>query len=189
MATVQDYLSNAKWERRISQMFDDTDIDKNGYISTADFMKFADNLAKETGRPDSDLITKLRGVMMEWAAAIGIKEGVKATKQEYLKLMATMAVSENAKVKRGEKSLIYKLDNALFDVVDVNHDGNITLNEYKLVMKAFNLDEASSEAGFNAIDRNKNGKIDRNEFIETEFKFWFSLDDPDSQGILGDKFE
>ena len=188
MATVQDYLNNAKWVRRISQMFTDTDVDKNGYVSVADFIKFVDNLAKEA--PDRpDLITKLRAVMVEWAAAIGIKEGIKASKQEYLKLMAAMAVSENAKVKRGEKSLIYKLDNALFDVVDVNHDGNITLNEYKLVMKAFNLDEASSEAGFAAVDKNKNGRIERNEFIETEFKFWFSLDDPDAQGILGEKFE
>lgn len=188
MATAQDYLNNAKWVRRISQMFHDTDVDMNGYISIADFMKFADNLAREA--PDHpDLITNLRAVMVEWASAIGIKEGVKASKEDYLKLMAAMAVSENAKVKRGEKSLIYKVDNALFDVVDVNHDGNITLNEYKLVMKAFNLDEASSEAGFAAVDRNKNGKIDRNEFIETEFKFWFSLDDPDAQGILGEKFE
>ena len=89
-----------------------------------------------------------------------------------------MVVSENAKVKRGEKSLVYKLDNAIFDVVDVNHDGNVTLNEYKLVMKAFNLDEASTEASFNALDRNKNGKIDWIEFIKSEFKFWFSLDDP-----------
>ena len=182
MATAQDYLNNAKWVRRISQMFEDTDIDKKGYVSTTDVMKFVDNLAKETDRPD--LIAKLRGVTLEWAAAIGIKEGVKSNKQEYLKLMAAMAVSENAKVKRGEKSLIYKLDNALFDVVDVNHDGSITLNDFKLVMKAFNFDEATSEAGFTALDRNKDGKIDRSEFIETEFKFWFSLDDLDAQGIL-----
>lgn len=187
MATVQDYLNNAKWVKRVSQMFDNTDIDKNGYISTADFLKFVDNLAKETDRPE--MIAKLREVMLEWAAAIGIKEGVKADKQEYLKLMASMAIVENAKVKRGEKPLIYKLDNAWFDAVDVNHDGHVTLNEYILVMKAFNLDAASAEAGFDSLDKNKNGKIERNEFIETEFKFWFTLDDPDAQGILGDKFE
>ena len=70
----------------------------NGYISIADFTKFADNLAREA--PDHpDLITNLRAVMVEWASAIGIKEGVKASKEDYLKLMAAMAVSENAKVK------------------------------------------------------------------------------------------
>ena len=189
MATIQaqDYLNNTKWVKRISEMYDDTDTDKNGYISNTDILKFADNLAKETDCPE--MITKLREVMLEWAAAMGLEEGVKANKQQFLKMVAEMAVSENAKVKRGEKTLLYKLDNALFDVVDANHDGTITLNEFKVVMKAYNYDEELSEASFAAMDKNKNGKIERDEFIETEFKFWFSLDEPDILRILGDKFE
>ena len=189
MATIQaqDYLNNTKWVKRISEIYDNTDTDKNGHISNADILKFADNLAKETDRPE--MITKLREVMLEWAAAMGLEEGVKANKQQFLKMVAAMAVSENAKVKRGEKSLLYKFYNALFDVVDVNHNGTITLNEFKVVMKAYNYDEEMSEASFAAMDKNKNGKIERDEFIETEFKFWFSLDEPDVLRILGDKFE
>ena len=81
------------------------------------------------------------------------------------------------------------VDNAGFDVVDQNYDGHVTFEEYKVMMNAYHFDLESAEATFAVLDKNKNGKIERNEFTSANVKFWFQLDDPDSQGMFGAKFE
>jgi len=47
----------------------------------------------------------------------------------------------------------------------------------------------AAKAAFDFLDRNKNGKIDRKEFAAANTQFWCYLDSPDTEGMLGDKFE
>ena len=126
---------------------------------------------------------------MEYTAALGLTEGVEVDKQKYLEGAAAMKVAELARLKRGEGSLLERLDNSWFDIVDTNHDGHVTFEEYKVLMKASNFDLESAKATFALLDKNKKGKLERKEFISAHFKFWFELDDPDAQGMFGDKFE
>ena len=91
---------------------------------------------------------------------------------------------ELAKYKRGEETLFEKFSNASFDVVDHNHDGNITWQEYWIVAKANGFDEPSARGAFDAMDLNKNGKIDRKECVTTELKYWLNLDDKDSDELF-----
>ena len=79
--------------------------------------------------------------------------------------------------------------NAVFDVVDKNHDGFVTFEEYKILMEASNFGEEAAKTAFNLLDKNKNGKIERNEFLSSHLTFWFSLDHPDTKGMYGDRFE
>lgn len=189
MSTKQDFLSNAAWVKRVGELFSATDVNKNGFVKRADFQAFVDNLEKLTQNERPDLIKKAREVVMEFADSLGVKEGVKLTKEEYIEGMAALAVEQSAKLKRGETSLTVKLNNAFYDVVDVNHDGTISLEEYKLILKAFNIDESAAAEGYATLDKNQDGKLNRQKMNEAETNFWWSLDDPASKGMMGKQFE
>ena len=79
--------------------------------------------------------------------------------------------------------------NAAFDVVDTDRSGYVTFEEFKVLMDASHLGEEEAKATFTVLDKNKNGKLERKEFISSNLKFWSTLDDQDTKGMFGDKFE
>lgn len=120
---------------------------------------------------------------------MGITAGKKVTKDEYLKNMAKMAVSQHAKRIRGEKVSLENLNDAMYDLLDTNHDGTVNLSEFKIVMNVvFGCNAKEAEATFRRMDTSKNGKIERKTLTDYEMKFWFDLDDEASKGFYGDKF-
>ena len=175
MATVANYLGNAAWVKRIEQLYDSYDLNKNGYLTKEEFHTSINKLAlKVTDRPE--LIDKLRKTTVEITDALGLSEGVKADKKTFLELLAAFVVGEKAKMDKGEETLIQKHNVALFDIVDRNHDGNLGWDEYKSVMDASGFDEATTKAAFDMLDKNKNGKIDRKELAAADLQFWMGLE-------------
>ncbi|CAI8055453.1 Sarcoplasmic calcium-binding protein [Geodia barretti] len=169
MATGADYLGNAAWVKRMEQLFDSYDLDKNGQITKDEFHTSINKLSqKVTDRPE--LIEKLRKSTVELTDALGLGDGVKADRKKFVELLAAFVVGEKA------KTLIEKHNVALFDVVDGNNDGNLTWDEYKSVMEVSGFDEATAKAAFDTLDKNKNGKIDRKELASADLKFWTGLD-------------
>ena len=100
-----------------------------------------------------------------------------------------MSLAEIGRRDKGEMTMSEKVGNAGFDVLDKNHDGYVTWDEYKVAMEVGGLDEEVGRATFNLLDKNKSGKIDRKEYTEADIKFWCTLDDPDTQGMYGARFE
>ena len=80
-------------------------------------------------------------------------------------------------------------NNYYFDVLDKKHDGYVTWDEYKIVMEVGGYDEEAGRVTFNLLDKDKSGKIDRKEFTDADIKFWFTLDDAETRGMYGAKFE
>ena len=188
MVTVQDYLNNDEWVKRIDGIFSVHDANKDGYVSAEDWMIAADNLEKKASdRPDA--IAKLREATLEFTTAMGLTEGVKANKKKYRELLAVFCLAESEKIKRGEMGPLKKFIKASFDFFDKNHDGYVTFEEYTLWMDVSNFGEEAAERTFNLLDKNKSGKIDRNEYLPYILRFWCTLDDPDTQGMLGARFE
>lgn len=155
------------------------DYNKDGFLSVEDWELWVDNIERDVN-PDPNLIDTLRTRMREYCAGMGITPGVKATMGEFIKGMAAMAERERAKRLRGDETLLERLNHAWYDVVDTNHDGCVTLEEYRKVLKACNLDPSTADQSFKVIDKNQNGKIERSELTNFEFQFWFMLDDEDS---------
>ena len=188
MATAQDYLKNEKFVKCMGEFFTQVDLDESGYVSREDHLQYIANLAKAV--PDNpDAIAKLRKVTLEFIDELGLTEGLKADKQKYLELAAAMAVNEMAKVRKREITLFENQNDALFDVVDRSRNGRLTFEEYKVAVSALNFDENSAKATFDMLDRNKDGTIERKEFIAANINFWLACDDPNCQGMFGDKFE
>ena len=188
MATVQDFLNNPKWVRRIDESFNQYDKDGDGYLTREDWHIFVDNLAKVvTDRPTE--IAKLRAAATEFTNGMGLTAGVKADKKKYREFAANIVVAEIARAKRGEETVMEKMKNIAFDLLDTNRDGFITFNEYMVWIKAARFPEDAAETVFALLDKDKSGKIERKEYISFFYKFWFHLDDPEVQGMFGSQYE
>lgn len=187
-ATVEDYLKNERFVKRITEGFSQLDREKKGYVSRNDYQLAIDKLAELVpNRPE--LVAKARKITAEYCDALGLTEGVKADKSKLIELGAAMNILELQRMKKGEETITGKAHSALFDIVDKNHDGYLTLEEYKIVMKAFDSSTEAAEATFNLLDKNKNGKVERKELIESIIKFWCDLDDQETKGMFGDRYD
>ena len=173
--TVDDYLNNEKWVTRVKQAFDRFDINKNGTLEEADLMRLVENIKKDVN-PDPALLDNLTKAMGNYTTAMGLAAGNKHSKDEFLKASAEMAVAEKARKAKGEKTLGNFVNEAWHAVVDKNHDGFVTKDEYRTIMKASNFNAEMADKRFDAMDTNKNGKIELKELHEAEEKFWFDLD-------------
>ena len=173
--TVQDYLNNEKWVTRIKATFDMIDLNKNGTLEEADWMRWAENIKRDVN-PDAALLDNLTKAMGNFTAAMGATAGKKLNKDEYVKVSAEMAVAEQAKKAKGERTLVSYVNEAWHAVVDKNHDGFVTRDEFHAIMKACNVTTEMADARFNAMDKNKNGKIELKELSEAEENFWFELE-------------
>ena len=184
----EDFLQCASWVHRIGEMFKLLDVDKDGYVTREDYQVTLKRMEDEA-KPDPKLLAIYRDCVEESCVALGLTQGKRFTKEEFLKAAATFSEGELARKKRGEKILLDKVQHAFYDVIDTNHDGFVRLDEYKLAMKINGLDHEMAEAAFKVIDKNQNGKIERQELIEQQLNFWCTIDHKESQGMLGERFE
>ena len=65
-----------------------------------------------------------------------------------------------------------------------NHDGTISLEEYRAVFGIVEFPESYVDEIFKAIDTNKNGKLERKELNDFEFKLWYGLDEEKGRNSL-----
>lgn len=173
--TVDDFMKNEKWLTRIKASFDVIDINKNGKVDVDDWKRWVENI-KKAANPDAALVEKLNKAMIDYCAGMGVTKDTKLDRDQYVNAMAKLAVEENAKRAKGEATLRDALNNAWYDMVDKNHDGFVTKDEFITIMTACNVKQEVAEQRFNMIDTNKNGKIERKELSEFQFKAWFGLE-------------
>ena len=103
MARATDYLRNQKWVQRHYELFTQLDLNNDGFISREDWLLGVDRIVEAvTDRPA--LIANLREAMMGFTTVLGITEEVKADKQKFVELIASLAADEAAKKERGEGS-------------------------------------------------------------------------------------
>ena len=182
------YKNSPKWVKRMKELFDQSDLNKNGTLSIEDFYIWIEQLEKEV-KPEKALLTKLREKCQAFWENVGLKPGVQLTKQEFVDRLAEISVVERAAYDRGEKTLFYQYTDAVFDAVDTSRDGFLQLSEYQKMMKASNFDADTAEYAFKLIDANHDGKLSRQELLDYNSKYWFSPDDPKAAGLYGPKYE
>ena len=136
-----EYLRNYDWRQRIEGLFAKLDANKDGYLGRDDWGLWVDNTAKAPNA-DPALVEKLRQSMRQCFAPLRLTNCRRSTRDEFIKDVAAFAVAERLKKEKGEEPLSYKLNNAWYDAVDTNHDGTVTLDEYRTIMRARNFDES-----------------------------------------------
>lgn len=110
------------------------------------------------------------------ADCLDLAPGVKIPIEELAKtaneIMLTKAWEE-------QKAMCYNAHNAIFDAIDSNQDGHISLQEFKIYFQVIAPDtsDADKEQSFNLIDVNKDGEISREEFLEASFEYLHGVEE------------
>lgn len=167
-----DLMKNRLWVRRIGELFDSLDLNKNGFLTLDEFLQWAENLQIACKATKSE-ITNLRIELRQFWGAVGFMPGVQVTKLQFTQGFSRLAQDEVERKVAGDTTLLEQLTNAFFDIMDVNNDGSVTLSELQIFMKARGMDPKGAESWFKLADRNRNGKVERKELFRYEFDFWF----------------
>ncbi|WP_411027198.1 EF-hand domain-containing protein, partial [Salmonella sp. s54925] len=167
-----------KFRQIVDEKFDHLNVDNNDYVSQIEWMKQADvlqELVKGKGN-HPDEIKRFRDALVLFSDGLGLFPGTKMNKEQLFKAGLQFAKKQHDLKRLGKETVYEKVYNALFDVVDTNNDGTLSLDEVKIMMKTFHDkdDPGAAEALFNMADKNKNGKIERGEFINFKFNAMFN---------------
>ena len=134
-------------------IFDTYDINKNGKIERKEMKIMLKKLGKEGSQEEIDEI---------WRAMNKIESDSTISFDEFIEFIRRYNLSKNSMTTDD-------IINA-FEIFDRNHNGTLTINEFKHIL--MDLGEKFSEEEVNEIiediDLNKDGKIDYKEFVH----FW-----------------
>ncbi len=168
---AEDLLKNEKWLKRSEDAFAVYDVDKDGLIVITDIVKDMRKYAHLTS--DQKLLENFRKVNCEYAETLGLAPGISLTKEEYIKNLAAHVESEVEAYNSGKGSMNDKM-NAFYDLLAKSNDGTISLEEFRTGIKVSNFDVSYADMVFNAIDKDKKGRLERKELIDYHFNLWYT---------------
>lgn len=170
-------LSNFQ-KRKIALVFYRYDASKNGVVEAEDLEIYGKEVAKAQGLSEgSDAYNKIMAAYKNafevyWAQAAN-DEG-KVTLESYFescqKFIQFVGVEEGTKVNK-----------SMFDTIDLDNKGSISLNEFKMFVKPMGASDADAEYAFRKLDLNGSGTITGDEFARNLYEYYAS-DDPDAVG-------
>ena len=158
------------------------DINKKGVISREDFEVMSKRLAECCS------MTKIQAetASMEFAKladALHFEPGIKVPLEEAAKQVSKAYL---IKTPAERKTIVYRTHNMLFNVLDSNNDGYISLEEFKsyLYVAAPCTSEAEAVHSFNTIDMNKIGVISCEEFLAAAKDFLLGVEETEVSKVF-----
>jgi hypothetical protein len=168
--------------------FDSADSKKTGYLSLEMFDKWADNI-RDLGKATAEEIQEVRVTIRDFFIAAGILPGKPATKKGFIEGMSRLAHYELEKKRLGEPTLHEKSSNAIYDAMGIKSDDVVTVDDVKVFMKCVDMDPEGAVQYFAMADKEKKGKLPRDDLIKLEFQFWFEPEDESTKGMYGGTYE
>jgi Ca2+-binding EF-hand superfamily protein len=158
------------------------DVNKDGFISWEDFEFMASKLL-EYSKIGEEHAESTRKAFTLVADNIGLKPGVKTPVEEAAKEASRKMLSMTPEK---QLAVLHSGHNALFDAMDLNKDGHISLEEFKVYFQIIGPDISEAEVthSFNTIDKNKNGEISREEFLTAAFDFMFGVEETEISKVF-----
>ena len=152
------------------------DVNKDGFLSREDYELMAKQLA-EYGRLTEKQADSAYSGFMEVADTFNLNPGVKLPLEEAIQRANTSLLSmppEERKEKIHDGVL-----GKMFDVIDTNKEGYISLDEAKAFYKVIapEMTEAEVLHAFELLDTGMDGKISREEFTAAAEDFLFGVEE------------
>ncbi|MBR8834917.1 MAG: EF-hand domain-containing protein [Stigonema ocellatum SAG 48.90 = DSM 106950] len=166
-------------QKKHTKNFHVYDLDRSGFVEHADLERCASNLAKlRNWQPDSpdflDLQAKFSAIWTNFWQPADINGDGKVSLEEYLK------VADNSITNFSDSTVLQDTHtakaNVIFDVLDANNNGQISLSEYKQFCVAVGLTEKDAETAFAHLNHNADGYISRDEYLQSSKEFHISED-------------
>lgn len=160
------------------------DINKNSCVELKDLELCAQNIAalqnRQVGTPEfEDIQAKYVAIWSNFWQPADLNGDGKVELDEYL-MVADQSIQAFANSTTLQEAHAAKA-NAIFDCLDADGDGEISVAEYKQFCTAVGLDEEVAEAVFPHLDENGDGKLSREEYIDRSKEFHTS-EDPNAPG-------
>jgi len=164
-------------KNKLTTYFHLRDLDQDGFVGQEDWEGSARNLAEIRGwgpgsKEYADIVARHVGIWTTFWKPADLDNDGKVALDEYLTLTDTLRKGGSF-----AQNVILDLFGAIFDVIDRDADGRITLQDYTLYFKAWGLDEDLAQHAFSQIDLSGDGLLSRNSFIQFSSNF-FTSDDP-----------
>lgn len=167
--------------RKLATMFAALDIDGDGAIELTDYTRRVGVVARLKGwLPDSELYARnFAFALAEWgnlAESADTNDDGRVTLTEFLRYGEDFLNDRDAvrAYARGDVQLI-------FDAMDADADGRLTVAEYRAYLRACGADDAIADAFFAHADLDENGCVTRAELALAVEEFLLSQN-PDAAG-------
>ena len=160
--------------RKISRVFGAMDADHDGFLTERDFRaltaRWLDLRGTDAGTPEGE---RLAAIMMGWWATLDAAagHGGRVTLDQVLQVVDELPAMPGA---------VTGTAAAMFEAVDENGDGVISVPEYRRMIEAWSGDTPDGDV-FAQLDLDGDGRLSRDEFAGHWYEFWAG-DDPAAPG-------
>lgn len=159
-------------------IFDLLDFDDNGYIEKTDFLQIAENLCMVRGEEvDTEESREIINQCMKlWE---GLAYYIDENKDDQCSLQEWFRFIEDHLIKSNNQETSIYLNNtvsSIFNLYDVDSDGNISWQEYLDIFLSFKLNASLVAKSFRTLDANNDKALSRQELIDAVSDFLISDD-------------
>lgn len=161
-------------QRKMTRFFNVYDLNRSGFIEEADFMRIAQNFARLRNlQPNSSQYQRLQNkfnFVWEYMQKFG-----DPNRDQSISLPEFLVYAES--VLEGNYAAIEgSTGSFLFELIDSDGDGHITLNEFALFYRAYQIEDAVVKDIFNRLDLDADEMISAEEFAQLGYDFHYSND-------------
>lgn len=163
-------------KRKLTRYFNCLDADANGYFEKSDTDRIVERLTSIRGiEKGTEAYAQVQaGLDMIWnnARVYGYSQNPnRVTLGDWLHHEDIVLSTEEWR-----ESYMKTVTRGVFDLIDKDGSGEISLTEYTELMYAFGVEDGIAEWAFRHLDLNGNGTIEREEFVTIVEQFHMSED-------------
>ncbi len=179
-------------KKKFTHGFNMYDVTGDGLMGSDDFARFADSFAEIRGwETDSENYQRLDSVARVWWEQIeqfadSDGDGF-VTLDEWIKYQEVSV--DQIKQQGGRLDMIDQFCYMLFDLIDNDGDGEISVAEHAEFQKAWGFKEKDEEAVFKRLDLDGDGIMSREEALTLLYEFYLSSEIESPGNFFFGKFD